>query len=262
MDEHDAAGAQQEQQPHNAHNGRFSLVAVLEQHPEEAPRGGADLHGGTDLRVTCAMRTERVRCSHLSAAHSGSHPLMHLRHEKGEAGRAVGRERGAGVETEPAEPQERPADDDVNDVVRPQALHAEALARAEYKGNGQTGEARRDVDHVAPGEVEVSRRAEKTPGPPLSVTDGTVDGKVPKEDEEEDGLEFHTLGEGATDEGRGDGGEGELEAHEDRLRHCRGGGIDRRWSHAVGRILVCRVPCPYQPEPIGCTDQWASGKKA
>ena len=111
--------------------------------------------------------------------------------EDGEAGAAVGLEGGAAVEAEPADPDEGPADEGVDDVVlaiyadqnwsnaytdhnwsnaggrngsnagadriyRAELLDAEAGARADGDGGGEAGEAGADVDDVAAGEVEAA----------------------------------------------------------------------------------------------------------
>ena len=79
-------------------------------------------------------------------------------------GDAVGAELGAGVEAEPAEPQEARAEDGHRDVVR---LHPVAVddALADEQRDDQGGDTGRGVDDGATGEVERARFEEPAIAP-------------------------------------------------------------------------------------------------
>ena len=82
-------------------------------------------------------------------------------------GLAVGGERRAGVEAEPAEPQDAGAEHDERHRVRRVALARPALALAEHEHGGQRGDAGVDVDGRAAGEVERAPLAEPAAVHPL-----------------------------------------------------------------------------------------------
>ena len=76
---------------------------------------------------------------------------------------AVGAERGAGVEAEPAEPQEAGAQDGHGHVVRLDVMASDALAHDQR--HHERRDARGDVDHGAAGEVERARVWKRMPPP-------------------------------------------------------------------------------------------------
>ena len=76
----------------------------------------------------------------------------------GHAGAAVSGELGTGVEAEPADPQQRGADDREHQVVRRHVLGAEADALAEDEGADQAGDTGVDVHDRAAGEISTRHR--------------------------------------------------------------------------------------------------------
>ena len=152
-----------------------------------------------------------------------------------DGGGVVRGELGAGVEAEPAEPQEAGAEEHERRVVRnlDALLEADALAEDERQGEGRgTGV---DVDRGATGEVD---RADAEPflhavGDPAAVREAAVLGEAevehPARDREvddrgPDGREDHPRAElravcdGTRDEGDGDDGERRLEGDEGERR--------------------------------------------
>ena len=95
------------------------------------------------------------------------------------AGIAAGADCRAGIEAEPADPQQRGADHRVDQVVRRHVLGAEALALAEHQGADQAGDAGVDVHHGAAGEVEHAPVAEEAAAP-HPVGDRRVDDQRPQ----------------------------------------------------------------------------------
>ena len=163
---------------------------------------------------------------------------------EGQRGQAVRGERRAGVEAEPAEPQQAGAEHDEGQVVRAHRLAAEALALAEHEHEGERGGAGVDVHGGAAGEVE---RAEAVDDPAAAVLgeqarggagalavllgdaegedpvgDREVDERRPQDGEGDPGAELHAVGDGAADERDGDDGEHDLEAREGQVGQAEG----------------------------------------
>ena len=138
------------------------------------------------------------------------------------AASAVGLERAAGVEAEPAEPQQRRAHDGHGQVVRLHRLVPVAAALAEHDRADERGDARGDVHDGAAGEVERAELLQPAAVAPDPVGERVVDEGRPEHGEQQEGRELHALGEGAGDQRRRDDGEHHLEQHEhlmrDRLR--------------------------------------------
>jgi hypothetical protein len=82
--------------------------------------------------------------------------------EHGLCGKAGGLEVGAGVEAEPADPQQAGADEGEGEVVRRDRLLEELLARPEDDRGDETGHTGIDVHHSAAGEV-IGAEAERKP---------------------------------------------------------------------------------------------------
>ena len=118
---------------------------------------------------------------------------------------AVGAERRAGVEAEPAEPQDAGADHHERHRVRRVALLGPPLALADHQDRSERGDAGVDVDRGAAGEVERAALAEPTAVDPLE--DGNVDEDRPHRHEHRPGRELHAVGDGARDERWRDRGE-------------------------------------------------------
>ena len=148
--------------------------------------------------------------------------------------------RRAGVEAEPADPQEARADEGQDHVM----ARARLLALAEQEAGHESGDARVDMDDGSAGEVEdlepalevafgvdVGRAHEavRTPDP---MGDRRVDEDRPQADEPQHRRELHALGERARDERRRDDRERHLEHHVDGLR-------DRR-RQRIGRVRAAR----------------------
>ena len=71
-----------------------------------------------------------------------------------DGGGVAGGDGGAGVEAEPAEPQQAGAEHDQGEVVRPHRVAPPAEPLAKHDGEGQTGDTGVDVHRGATGEVD------------------------------------------------------------------------------------------------------------
>ena len=153
-------------------------------------------------------------------------------------GQAVGADGAAGIEAEPAEPEEAGAEDRHRHVMRLGGRLDQAGAATDVQGRDQCGDAAREVDDRAAGEVEHAEAEEPAVGRPDPVGDRRVDEGRPGDGEQDERLEALALGEGAGDEGRGDDGEHHLEGHEGQVGD--GGGVDvgRLAGHALEREPV------------------------
>ncbi len=89
-----------------------------------------------------------------------------LGHGHGHAGAIVGRDRAAGVEAEPADPQHGGADHGVAQVMRRHGGGRIALALAEHRGRHQTGDTGIDVHHGAAGEIQHAPVPHQSQPPP------------------------------------------------------------------------------------------------
>ncbi len=145
--------------------------------------------------------------------------------QEGVGGEAVGAQGGAGVEAEPAEPQEARAEDGHRDVVGLDTLAVEHAA-PDQDGDEQGRHARGGVDDGAAGEVEGAQLVQPAVGGPDPVRHGGVDEHRPQDGEQHERAEALALGERARDQGRRDGREHQLE----------GGEQDERDRRAVGRV--------------------------
>ena len=147
---------------------------------------------------------------------------------------AVGRELGARVEAEPAEPQQTRADHGERHVVRAHRDLAEADPLADDEGEHEPGDTGVDVHDGATGEVDRHDVGGAVGGPedqagqaglvgreeataPDHVGDREVGEGDPQAAEDEPGRELDAVGDGAADQGDGDDGEGQLEADEGEL---------------------------------------------
>ena len=148
--------------------------------------------------------------------------------EEGQGGEAVGLQVGAGVEAEPADPQQGGTDHGQGQAMGRQVLTTVADALADQIGAHQTGHGGVDVDHGTAGEVQGTLLEEEARGGggglgrggvgvsiragpvPHHVGHGQVGEGEPDDHEQHHRREFHALGEGADDEGGGDGGKGGL----------------------------------------------------
>src|SRR5207253_10879658 len=114
-------------------------------------------------------------------------------------GQPAGGDRAAGVEAEPAEPEERRAQDGHRRIVRVHRLAAEADAPAKDERGDERRDATRDVHDGAAREVERTELAEPAAAPD-PVRDRVVDERGPEQREDDEGLEPLALGERAGDE--------------------------------------------------------------
>ena len=153
--------------------------------------------------------------------------------DEGVGRRAVGTQRRAGVEAEPAEPQQAGAEHGHRHVVRlGRGLDQAGSAADEQRGH-QRRHAAAEVDDGATGEVEDPEAEEPAVGRPDPVGDRGVDEGRPGDGEQHEGLEALALGEGAGDQGRGDDGEHHLEGHEGEMRNRGGVDVGRLAGHAL-----------------------------
>ncbi|MDQ0709173.1 hypothetical protein QFZ52_001825 [Arthrobacter woluwensis] len=123
---------------------------------------------------------------------------------------------GAGVEAEPAEPEDRRTEHDERDVVRAVVrVLAEAAAVADDQDEDEARDTGVDVHHGAAGEVDCRAErladgavgAEETAAP-HHERDRAVDQGHPDRHEKRPGAELRTVGDGAGDQSHRDDGEG------------------------------------------------------
>jgi hypothetical protein len=132
---------------------------------------------------------------------------------------------GAGIEAEPAKPEESGAEHDERDVVRavPRVL-SETVALADDQGQHEGGNAGTDFDDGAAGEVDdlakdgrhCSALAHEAPAPDHE-SERAVDGRDPDRHEENPGGELGAVGNRAADEGYGEDREGSGKAGLDQV---------------------------------------------
>ena len=169
-----------------------------------------------------------------------------IRDDERVGGQAIRRNRRAGIEPEPAEPQETGTQHGHRHVVR---LHPVAIdgSMADHQGDDQGRDARADVDDRAAGEVERAKLEQPAIHRPDPVRQRRVDEDGPQDREQDEGPEPLALGEGAGDEGRGDGRKHHLEPGEQDERHGRG--IDRAGLEADA-VEQREIESADQPEPV------------
>ena len=183
-------------------------------------------------------------------------------------GGVVGGELGAGVEAEPAEPQQAGAEEHERRVVRDGDALLEADALAEDEGQRESRSTGVDVDRGATGEVDraEAERLLHAVGDPAAVGEAAVFGEAEVEDpardrEVDDGrpergedhprAELRAVGDGAGDERDGDDGERRLEGDEG----------ERRVRRALGSLEQAlqpdRVPVdrPRGDEPVSAGER-------
>lgn len=124
-------------------------------------------------------------------------------------------EPGAGVEAEPAEPEQSGAEHDQRQAVRAHRVLPEADALADDQDHAESGGSGVDVDGGAAGEVDDAHLVQPAAGAPDPVGDREVDDGDPQRDEQGPGGELDPVGEGAADQGGGEDGEHQLEHGED-----------------------------------------------
>lgn len=106
--------------------------------------------------------------------------------EAGHDSADVGSKSRATVESEPANPQEDRAEDDVSNVVRTvweSSSRAISRALAEHDGVCEGSSTRRDVDGCSASEVEATHEEGPAVGVPCPAGDGVVDYSRPDENE-------------------------------------------------------------------------------
>ena len=140
-----------------------------------------------------------------------------LRRDECVCGKAVRAESRAGIEAEPAEPEESCAEDRHRQVVRQHRELAVAAALAEQDADRQAGYTGEDVDDEAAGEVKCAELREEAAAP-YPVCHRVVDEDGPEQDQDRKGCEAHALCKRAGNQGRRDDGEHALERDECELR--------------------------------------------
>ena len=133
-------------------------------------------------------------------------------HERQGSG-AVRGQFGAGVEAEPAEPQQARAEQHQREVVGPVLLLGPAPALAEDEREREARGAGVDVDDGAAGEVLDPQAAEPA-ATPHPVGDGEVHQRGPGDGEYRPGAELRSVRDRAADQRDGDDGERQLEGGE------------------------------------------------
>ena len=169
-----------------------------------------------------------------------------VRHEEGVDGDSVRCETGACVEPEPAEPEQRGADNDVRHVA---GLQAGVTALAEQQRCGHGGHGGVDVDNRAAREVERAKVEQPAVAGPHPVGDGRVDQRYPGNQEDEVGGELEPLHHRSRDQGRCDDGEHHLE---DGKQHVVAGlhtgqADEGEVSHDGAALTECDAVAPEDP---------------
>ena len=149
---------------------------------------------------------------------------------------AIGRELGARIEPEPAEPQKRGTQSHVRHVVRTIAHQAEPAPLAGNEAEDKAGQARRDVHDVSAGKVErADDVADEAALPaPHHMCQRRVHHDGPHGQKRAHRAELHASGHRARNDGRGDHAESHLEHDVDDA------GVSCR---AFGRRLPSRPAC-------------------
>lgn len=179
---------------HEADGGDFLMDEFIQDRPDEA--GGA----GSDARIG-----------------------QRLRHHSG------GREACAGVEAEPAEPEEAGAEADIGDIVRTNGCCAEVFPFSDEDGCGESGEAGRYMNDGAAGEVQRAHIADEAAYAPDHVAHRVIHEGAPQQDEEAVCGETRPFHDAAGNDGRRQDGEGHLEHAEQDVWD--GGGVIRVGFH-------------------------------
>ena len=134
---------------------------------------------------------------------------------KADHGQLVGRQGASRVEPEPAEPQQRRADEGVGHVVRRRCDARNARPPADDQREHEGRDARRHVHDRASREVERSEVVQPPVLAPDPVRNRVIDQRRPQEGENDERRELDPLRERAGDERRRDDGEHHLEDHEE-----------------------------------------------
>ena len=142
----------------------------------------------------------------------GGHVRVHERLR----GDAVGAERGAGVEPEPAEPQDAGAEQRERQRVRRHRVLRPAAPPADHQHDAKRGDAGVDVHDGAAGEVERAAPEQPARRREHPVRDRRVHDDEPDPEEPEPRRELHAVGDRAGDQRGRDDREHELERRERR----------------------------------------------
>ena len=134
-------------------------------------------------------------------------------------GDTVGGKRGAGVEPEPAEPQQADAEQHERQVVRTHRLGLETRSAGRGPAPGPGRRAGDDLDHQAAGVVECADLREPAVRIPHPVRDGDVDEQRPDRHEEHPRRELRAVGDRTADQRCGEDRERQLEGREQHLRN-------------------------------------------
>lgn len=154
------------------------------------------------------------------APHASSQVSDHGGHDTAQ----VGSEGGAGVEAEPADPEEDGARHDVGRIVRTvvELVCPVASALSKHHGIGQGSAARGDMHGGATGKVQHTHLVRPSIRVPSPTGDGVVDNSGPNKDEDDAWEHAATLGDGAGSKGDGHGGEHALVDGEEHIRDVSG----------------------------------------
>lgn len=173
-----------------AHNSANDTV-------DDGRPGGNETRGGSDSDKASNSTTAEANCTPLplntvvhQAPGETTNAGSNVGDNTGHNSTQVRSERTTAVETEPADPEEDGAEDDMGDVVRAvreamAVVVPGALAKHERVGEG--GGAGRDVDGRTTGKVETTQLEGPAVGVPGPVGDGIVDDGGPDEDEDQAG---------------------------------------------------------------------------
>ncbi len=144
------------------------------------------------------------------------------RHE-GVGGQFIRPEGASRIEPEPAEPQERAAQDGERQVVRTERLFVVADPFAQHQRHDQGGNARTHMDDDSAGKIEGAQLSHPAAHPPDPVGQRIIDQGGPEDRQDEERGELHPFRKGADDQGRGDDGEHRLKDHKHEMGN--GGGV-------------------------------------
>ena len=165
--------------------------------------------------------------------------------EQGVDRHAVGRQGAAGVEPEPAHPEEAGPQNRVGDVMGFHGDLAETFPGADDHGEGQGRVTRGDVHHSAAGEIQDAHDVQPAALAPDPVGQGVIDQGHPDKAEDQKRLEAHPFHKGPGDQSRGD----HREHHLERGKEPVGDGL--------GIVHVRQGPHAVEPEKVEPADEAA-----
>ena len=169
------------------------------------------------------------------------------RRDEGGGGEFIGRQGAARIEPEPAEPEQRSAQDGEGQVVRGESPFFESDSLSDQEGKDESGDTGARVHDDTAGEVQGAKIPQPSAHPPHPVSQGIVDEGRPENGESQKGGKLDPLGISPDDERRSDDRKHALKDHE---------GIVRDRCRVIGVGLPPHVP---QTRPVEISDDSVPG---